>query len=535
VTLHPTPEPYGPEPSVVFPLIGERQPGGATELRLRGLVDALPDGLVIAGDDGRIVYANHRLTELSGYAAEELRGQPIELLVPERMRALHEEHRARFLAQPAARPMGVGLGILLRRKDGTEFPADVSLSPLETPGTRVILATVRDVTDRHEVEESLRRNEERFRLITERAEGANEVARAILQNRDHEVLRIMAHRARLMADADLGAVMTPGEPGMLICREFDGDAGVDLRGMAVSESESLAGVAVRTGKPVVSQDLMAETGVSRRLAEATAMGPALFVPVATEERIFGTLVVTRRHGAAAFTGEDLRSVELFAAQSSVALEHWRIRSELQRLAVVEDRERIARELHDGIVQSLFAVGLGLLSVEPLAAEEPVRGRLREAVDSIDRVIADLRRYIFGLKPQAAAMDTLADAVASLTKEFEGRTGIITVLDADPRLDRAARSVSGEVIQVAREALANVARHAAATTCRVSLRYEAPLAVLEIDDDGRGFDTASVSGHGYGLANLRDRAGGLGGTVEVTSQPGQGTTVRLAFPVELVDA
>src|SRR5262249_37850551 len=151
---------------------------------------------------------------------------------------------------------------------------------------------------------------------------------------------------------------------------------------------------------------------------------------------------------------------------------------------------------------------GLLSVEPLAAEEPVRGRLREAVDSIDRVIADLRRYIFGLKPQGVAVETLADAVASLTREFEGRTGIITVLDADPRLDRAARSVAGEVIQVAREALSNVARHAGATTCRVSLRYEAPLAVLEIDDDGRGFDPAAIPGHGYGLTNLRERGSAL---------------------------
>jgi len=245
-------------------------------------------------------------------------------------------------------------------------------------------------------------------------------------------------------------------------------------------------------------------------------------------------VVARRRGGPAFSDEDVRSLELFAAQASVALEHGRIRSELQRLAVVEDRERIARELHDGIVQALFAVGLGLLSVEPLAAEEPVRGRLREAVDSIDRVIADLRRYIFGLKPQAVGLETLGHSVATLAKEFEGRTGIITALDTDPRLDHAAGATTAEVIQVLREALSNVARHAAATTCRVSLRYEAPLAVLEVDDDGRGFETASIPGHGYGLANLRERAAAVGGSVAISSQPGQGTTVRLSFPAGLVE-
>ncbi|HXA30476.1 MAG TPA: PAS domain S-box protein [Candidatus Angelobacter sp.] len=647
-------EPLVPEPAVVVPLLSdagaEQRSGVAGELRLRGLVDALPDGLVIADEEGLIVYANRRLAELSGYSAAEMNGRPIELLVPERMRRLHEDHRDRFIAQPTARPMGAGLGILLRRKDGSEFPADISLSPLDTPGARVVLATIRDVTDRREAEERLRRSEERFRLMVEwvqdyaivmlepdgrlaswnlgaqritgysaeemighnvaalyppetdpqarlshdlaiatregravdegwrvrkdgsrfwasvvlsalpgdggdgaprgfakvirdmterrqsgaRLEAINDVARAILENRDGEVLAIMAGRGRAMVDADLGAVVTPADPGTLVVREVDSEIGAPLRGLVISESGALAGAAMRSLKPVVTLDLTAETGLPGEISEATTLGPALFVPLATEERIFGTLVVGRRRGAAAFTEEDLRSLELFAAQASVALEHGRIRSELQRLAVVEDRERIARELHDGIVQALFAVGLGLLSVEPLAAEEPVRGRLREAVDSIDQVIADLRRYIFGLKPQAVGLETLGDAVATLAREFEGRTGIVTALDTDRRLDHAGGASTAEVIQVLREALSNVARHAAATTCRVSLRWEAPLAVLEVDDDGHGFDTAAIPGHGYGLANLRERAVAVGGSVEIASQPGQGTTVRLLFPVELVE-
>jgi PAS domain S-box-containing protein len=531
--------PLGPEPSVVVPLL----PGGdgaatqtlPAEMRLRGLVDALPDGLVIADEDGRIVYANHRLTELSGWTAEELRGEPIELLVPERMRGVHEQHRDRFIAHPSVRPMGEGRGIVLRRKDGSEFPADISLSPLDTPATRVVLATIRDVTDRREAEERLRRSEERFRVLSARAEATNDLAQAILDSRDAEVLRILAGRGRSMVDADLGAVMAPADPGTLVCREVDGAIGEELRGVTVSDAGALAGEAMRNRTSLVTLDLLAETGVPRELAEVAPLGPALFVPLATDERVFGTLVVARRRGSPVFTAEHLRALELFAAQASVALEHGRIRAELQRLAVVEDRERIARELHDGIVQALFAVGLGLLSVEPLAAEEPVRGRLREAVDSIDRVIADLRRYIFGLKPQAVGMETLGHAVATLAHEFEGRTGILTALDTDPRLDFAAPAITGEVVQVAREALSNVARHAAATTCRVSLRYEAPLAVLEIDDDGRGFDTEAVPGHGYGLANLRERAGAVGGSVDVASQPGQGTTVRLSFPVEPVES
>jgi signal transduction histidine kinase len=133
------------------------------------------------------------------------------------------------------------------------------------------------------------------------------------------------------------------------------------------------------------------------------------------------------------------------------------------------------------------------------------------------------------------METLGHAVATLARDFEGRTGILTVLDTDPRVDHAGATVTAEVIQVAREALSNVARHAGATTCRVSLRYEAPLAVLEIDDDGRGFDTATVPGHGYGIANLRERATAVAGSIGITSQPGEGTTVKLSFPVEPPEA
>jgi PAS domain S-box-containing protein len=643
---------YAAEPALVVPLLGEigapPRPSVVGEPRLRGLVDALPDGLVIAADDGRIVYANHRLEELSGYATAELRGQPIEMLVPERMRSQHGQHRSRFIAGPTLRPMGAGLNILLRRKDGSEFPADISLSPLDTPGTRVVLATIRDVTDRRDAEERLRRSEERFRVLVEgvqdyaivmlesdgrlaswnlgaeritgyradeivgtnvavlyppeavaegrprrqlaaarregravdegwrvrkdgsrfwasvvlsvlpgprgprgfakvirdmserrqssaRLEAINEVARAILDSRESAVLQILARRGRELVDADLGAVMTPAEPGNLVVREMDGDVGVHLSGLTVTASDALAGEAIRSRRPVVTTDLVSQTQIPRRLAEKVALGPGLFVPVATEERVFGTLVVARKRGAAAFTDEDLRSLEQFAAQASVALEHGRIRSELQRLAVIEDRERIARELHDGIVQSLFAVGLGLLSVEPLASDEPVRGRLREAVDSIDRVIADLRRYIFGLKPHLVGVESLGHSVAALAEEFQARTGIVTALEIDPRLDQAAGTVTGEVVQVTREALSNIARHAGATTCRVSLLYRAPMAMLEIDDDGRGFDTEAAPGHGYGLTNLHERASAMGGSMDITSQPGQGTTVRMGFPVEVADA
>jgi signal transduction histidine kinase len=397
--------------------------------------------------------------------------------------------------------MGAGLNIRLRRKDGSDLSADVSLSPLATAESRVVLATIRDVSDRREAEERLRRSEERFRLQASRLEAIAEVTRAILESRGgEEVLQIVASRARELVDAAVACVMTPDESGeTLLIRVADGDMAAEL--------------------------------VGATLPADGWFGPSLIVPLGTEEHVLGAVTVGNHTGGALFTDDDLHSLELFCAQASVALEHGRIRSQLQRLAVVEDRERIARELHDGIVQALFAVGLGLLSAEPIATDQPVKARLHEAVDSIDRVIADLRRYIFGLKPHAVSMDALGNAVMTLASEFQARTQIVTAVDIDRRLEDRSGDQVAEVVQVAREALSNVARHAHATTCRVSLRYEPPDAVLEIDDDGRGFDLEAVPGHGYGLDNLRERAAGLGGTLELASNPGQGTTMRLTFPID----
>ncbi|HEV7678871.1 MAG TPA: PAS domain S-box protein [Candidatus Dormibacteraeota bacterium] len=533
--------PYSAEPALVVPLLGEaagvlgRPSEEVGEPRLRGLVDALPDGLVIADDEGRIVYANRQLEEMSGYSAAELRGMHIEALVPERMRPLHERHRGRYLSQPSLRPMGAGLQIVLLRKDGGEIPVDISLSPLDTPGTRVVLAAVRDVTDRREAEERLRHSEEGFRQVSARLEAINDVARAILESREPvDVLQIVATRGRRLVEADSGMIITPAEPGSLMVRVTDGEAAAHLNGAVIPADQSLAGEAMRSRRPLVVEDVATSSPAPPEIAGTVPLGAGLFVPLATDERLYGILVAANRRGGAPFSDEDLRSLELFAAQASIALEHGRIRGELQRLAIVEDRERIARELHDGSVQALFAVGLGLLSVEPLAAEDPVRGRIHEAVDSIDKVIADLRRYIFGLRPQAVGLETLGHAVETLALEFQARTGVVTAVDVDHRLDRHdART--GEVIQVAREALSNVARHAAATTCRVSLRWESAGAVLEIDDDGRGFDQGTVPGHGYGLDNLRERAKAIGGSLDITTQPGQGTTIRLGFPADLEEA
>ena len=222
-------------------------------------------------------------------------------------------------------------------------------------------------------------------------------------------------------------------------------------------------------------------------------------------------------------------METFAEQAAVVIEYGHLQGELQRLALLEDREWIAKELHDGAIQALFAVGMGLQGSAALAASEELRGRLQDAVEEVDRVIRDLRNYIFGLRPGILADRQLDQALHGLVTDFEQRTGVLAIAEVDPQVAAELGGRAGDVVQLAREALSNVSRHAQAATCRVSLYPEGGDAVLEVDDDGRGFDPATVGGAGQGLRNLRERAERLDGRAEISSRPGQGTRVRVTLP------
>jgi signal transduction histidine kinase len=246
-------------------------------------------------------------------------------------------------------------------------------------------------------------------------------------------------------------------------------------------------------------------------------------------RFLGTLTVANRRGGPLLRETEVQLVETFAEQAAVAIEYGRLQRELQRLALLEDRERIAKELHDGAIQALFAVGMGLQGSAALAASEELRGRLQDAVEEVDRVIRDLRNYIFGLRPGILADRQLDQALQRLCEEFQERTGVVAIAEIDPQVAVELAGQAGEVVQLAREALSNVSRHAEAATCRVSLYRAEAGRVLEVDDDGCGFDPAAAAGTGHGLRNLQERAEGLGGRAEISSSLGQGTNLRVTLP------
>jgi signal transduction histidine kinase len=246
-------------------------------------------------------------------------------------------------------------------------------------------------------------------------------------------------------------------------------------------------------------------------------------------QVFGTLSVGNTLAGRLFDESDVALVETFAGQAAVALAYARARAELDRLIVMEDRERIAKELHDGVIQALFAVGMGLQATATMSKDPEIETRVEDAVGEIDRVIRDLRNYIFGLRPGVLADRQLDQALRQIVAEFEEKTGVVAVPEIDAGVAAELGSQAGDVLQLTREALSNVGRHANASTCRISLRRGDRAAVLEIDDDGSGFDPAAVRGGGQGLRNLEERATLLGGTFEIESASGEGTTIRVTIP------
>lgn len=375
------------------------------------------------------------------------------------------------------------------------------------------------------------------RLFTEaedarrRLEAVHEVTAAILAGEDRDdVLHLVATRARDLVGAALATIVVPAGAGELIVRIAVGDRADELRGIRFAAEGSASADVMQLRSPLLVPDASADPRLGQPLMSIGGIGPMLMVPLAAGDTVFGTLAVANVRGGAGF-GDDYRALmQTFAAQAAVAIDYASIRSELARLALVDERERIAKELHDDIIQSLFAEGMSLQALESSVKDDAIRSRLSQSVDNIDRVIRDLRGYIFGLRPGAAADRQLDVTLRALAESFgKGSSAVIDVRTHPEAVSRLAGKAA-DLVSFVREALSNAVRHAHATRIDVLLEPSAHGWTLQVSDDGRGFDVATARGSGHGLGNLSERAERIGGAVQIESSPGKGTTVRLHIPV-----
>lgn len=351
-------------------------------------------------------------------------------------------------------------------------------------------------------------------LWLERSQSIN---RAILEGTPVlEVLRMAAAWGRdlLGAEGALIALLRPGSGGKLAV-------------------EVVEGLAIEAGSPLPEglalQALRQPTPVFSAAASPGDENSAVFARLDGSQGPLGVIGVIGRRAPGKLSAEESQVLLGVAAQAAVALEHERAERQRERLALLDERERIARELHDGVIQSLFAVGMGLQAV---AANHPeVGSRVERAADELDQVIGDLRNYIFGLRPGVLGTHPLAEALRHLARELEGRSAIVATVEIDEDVARRLADTAEDWVQVTREALSNLSRHSGAASCRIRLGAGGGRAVLTIDDDGAGFDTSAPRPGGQGLENMRARVRRLGGRLTVRSRPGLGTQLRMTIPLD----
>jgi signal transduction histidine kinase len=342
------------------------------------------------------------------------------------------------------------------------------------------------------------------------------------------LLARIAEHARAMAAADAATILTTtSRPNQLEVAAAVGAYAEEVRGQSVPATKSISGEVIQTGKPLHTDDAGTHSRAYQPIIRLGHVGPAIFVPLRVRGRATGTLMVANLKGGRRFDEGTIRLVETFADQASVAIEYGRAQDDVRRLELMEERERIAKELHDGIIQSLFAVGMNLQATALISTSTETTSGVEGAVDELDRVIRDLRNYIFELRPSILADRDLGQALRELGNEVQKRSATQVEVEVDAELAAGISSSSHQIVQLTREALSNIARHAHAQHALVRLARSGTRAVLVIEDDGVGFDVRGDSA-GTGLRNMRDRAAAMGATLQITSKAGKGTKLRLTL-------
>jgi signal transduction histidine kinase len=365
--------------------------------------------------------------------------------------------------------------------------------------------------------------------------AVDEAARAIAGVGDLEdVLQLIVDRVRDLVGASYAALGIAAPDGRM---ERFITSGIDPHQRhaigPLPEGRGLLGLIIREARSYRIPSIAAHPDSYGFPPNHPPMTSFLGVPITAKGTSIGNFYLTDKIGGSEFSPADQALVELFARHAWIAIDNARLHGQARRLAVTEERDRIGRDLHDGIIQALYAVGLSLEDVLELMTERPDEAaeRVDAAIESINISIRDIRKFIYGLQPEAVDGSEFVAGLAALAEEVR-HGGLVEVdVDLDPMADPALSAEAGtEVLHLVREALSNAVRHARASHIGLGLRASVDGSILEISDDGVGFDpTLDLGASHHGLGNMRARAETVDGDLEIRSAPGSGTRITLTLP------
>jgi PAS domain S-box-containing protein len=518
------------------------------------IFESTSDGIVITDMDGFVVEANPAACALFGYTREEFVGLRAEDYI-------HPDYRAGIpeYVETIKREGGISVRVVNVRKDGSAFPADIRGKTFLYWGKPRVLAMVRDVTEQVKAQELLeKRVAERTRELSTLLEVSRQVASTL---RFEPLMSIILEQLKDVVDYQGGSLLkltgqpVSGSGNELVIVEYRGpnprEEVVGLR-FPLERIGPIWELASQE-RPVMISDVRGDDPLARSFREAA--GPLMDgiwsyvrawmgIPLVQRGKVMGLLSLAIDEPSF-YTNEHAHMAVALASQAAVAMENAKLYKQAQEAAALEERSRLARELHDSVTQALFSMTMHAEAAQMALEREqgagnghpdgPLRRNLLQLSELSEGALAEMRALIFELRPGALQEEGLAAALRKHTAALSAREGIgIEVQAPDDRipLDPDAEE---HIYRGVQEALHNVVKHAGAGQVIVRLEADDGILVLEIQDDGVGFDTATVPAGHLGLRTMADRMEQIGGALDIVSAPGAGTTVRISAPTETVPA
>ena len=458
--------------------------------RAEDLLEAAPDAMVVVDQGGRMILTNAQTKRLFGYHREEMLGRSVEFLIPLRFHELHQEHRITFLSQPRRRPMGPNLQLSGLRKDGTEFPVEISLSPIQTSEGILVTGAIRDITERRRAEEALRASEERLRL----AQWAAHIGTFDLN------LRTGVDIWQPETEALYG--LPPGGFGGTLTA-FEEMIHPDDRERILKLTQEM----MKTGQP--SEGEWRVVWPDGSLHWIASRGQVFMNERGEPERMLGVNmdITERKRAEQALSGMTRKLIE----------------------AQEQERARIGRELHDDINQRLAMLALELEQLQ----DDP--SDLHSRVKELHRAMAEISDDVQGLSHELHSSKLeylgIVAGIRSWCKEFGERQKVDIQFSSDVR-NAMPQEIGLTLLRVLQEALHNVIKHSGVRKALVQIREDSREIHLVISDDGKGFEIeAAFEGKGLGLTSMRERVRLVTGTIAIDSKPIGGTIVHVRVPLE----
>jgi PAS domain S-box-containing protein len=503
----------------------------------RGIFEVTHDGLSILDSDGYYVEVNPVFCQMYRYSSrEELIGMHVSALAP---RASKSDVRAALVSYEAGRSYHAsGLGL---RKDGTTFPADTYGIPITYRGQPHVLEVIRDVTEQVQAQQLLeQRVQERTHELSMLLEVSHNVTSTL--NLD-PLLGLILDQLKTVVDYT-GASISIVEGDDLVFLDSRGPASLDqLRHMHVS-LQRLGPIweMISSRQPLFLPDVRAESPLAQAVQTATGalmdtMFPyvcaCLMVPIALKDQVMGILTLTSSE-ADTFTEHHAVLALAIANQAAIAIENARLYEQAQALAALEERQKLARELHDSVSQALYSISLGVHTARALLDRDPalVAEPLDYVLGLAKAGLAEMRALIFELRPESLETEGLVSALAKQGIALQVRHEVAVKLDLCSEPDLPL-SVKQALYRIAQEALHNTVKHAQAHLIYVCLSQTSEAVILEVRDDGVGFDPAGAFPGHLGLRSMEERIKRLGGVFSIKSAPGQGARISARVPTDSV--